>query len=347
MLRYDSHKGFCHNDEPISKKKDIITTNGLDQLDWESYLPYLEEDVGGVPEAPKVPVAKLKKEQRQLKKVNAARTRLQKRQQKQNEALNDAGEFNQYTAKNDLKSLYSKIIALSGRSRKEEFKVFQYHSIATYKSDLDHILPGEWLNDNNISLIYELINRFVLDQGKAYMGQIQLLFPSLVHLFLHFPISTVEDLESILPMKELRKLKLIFIPINFIDGDCMEEVNTGDHWALCLFSVLDNTLYVYDSMADDAASDDYLGELVKRLGGMLVKKNIKIVKMKCDQQDNFDDCGVYLIMITCYLINQLVSGDIDLNMGNVKLNALSGRVEMMRLVYEIAKRAQGPMPRFE
>ena len=62
--------------------------------------------------------------------------------------------------------------------------------------------------------------------------------------------------------------------------------------------------------------------------------------MKCAQQDNFDDCGVYVIMFTCLLVSLLLSGEPTLfDLANVRLDGLQGRLSIMELVHRIATSA--------
>lgn len=142
-----------------------------------------------------------------MKKINASRRRKLKREQElDNKGESKFPDFKPYLAKQELKALFSSIVKSTCQNSKADAKILQYHSIALYKSDLEHILPGEWLNDNNISLIYELIIQIFIKHGRKFSNQIQLLFPSLIQLLMHFP----DDVESLLPVDELKSLKLIF-----------------------------------------------------------------------------------------------------------------------------------------
>lgn len=360
---YNEQKGFCVGMGSIRqvlgrRGRPLVKSVGFEQLPWDDvFLESGEDDADNEVEDPMKKLTKSeRKEKRLQKKVNAARRRKLQREQENagdSNAGDSAGDGSSYAITTNLKRVYNKILTLSGESRSHDCKLFQYHSTAVYRSDLDLLWPEEWLNDNNISLMFELIyQNFLkpkLDLHK-FNHQVQLLNPSLVQLFLHFP---PDNIEAILPLDDLKNLKFIFLPINFIDNDNIdfEDVNNGDHWSLALFSVLENRLYVYDSMNidDDDAEKEWLGELTTRLSSCksIVKgnKKIDVVKMLCDQQDNFDDCGVYLIMIACYLVKQLLFHDeeqnsndgitIDLDIGNVRFNATAGRLYMMELIYKL------------
>lgn len=345
---YDEHKGYCVTNEPINKvnENEGIINNGLQTLPWDLYLPEETDDLllasdNTSTSTPKPLTKQEKREAKQLKKINASRRRKLKREQElDNKRESKFPDFKPYLAKQELKALFSSIVKSTCQNSEADAKILQYHSIALYKSDLEHILPGEWLNDNNISLIYELIIQIFIKHGRKFSNQIQLLFPSLIQLLMHFP----DDVESLLPIDELKSLKLIFLPINFIDemDVDLEDANNGDHWSLGVLSLLDNTLYVYDSMQidDDEISEIQLKKLVQKLQSCntIVHGKLKVRHLKCDQQQNFDDCGVYVIMITCYLINQLLHQDeMSLDISRVKFNPLDARLHIMKLISRLIK----------
>lgn len=345
---YDEHKGYCVTNEPINKvnENEGIINNGLQTLPWDLYLPEETDDLllasdNTSTSTPKPLTKQEKREAKQLKKINASRRRKLKREQElDNKRESKFPDFKPYLAKQELKALFSSIVKSTCQNSEADAKILQYHSIALYKSDLEHILPGEWLNDNNISLIYELIIQIFIKHGRKFSNQIQLLFPSLIQLLMHFP----DDVESLLPVDELKSLKLIFLPINFIDemDVDLEDANNGDHWSLGVLSLLDNTLYVYDSMQidDDEISEIQLKKLVQKLQSCntIVHGKLKVRHLKCDQQQNFDDCGVYVIMITCYLINQLLHQDeMSLDISRVKFNPLDARLHIMKLISRLIK----------
>lgn len=347
-IAWREHKGFCI-DPNYSPSKETITTNGIDLLPWHKYIEKenADEEFNTLSSQDTTPNKKLtkleKRELRQTKKINVQR-RKQMQRQIELDSSNTAIEatFKPYLAKQELKQIYNKIIAKKSTVKETalDFKVAQCHSISVYKSDLEHILPGEWFNDNNISFIFELIKETFINLGQCrpFTNQVQLLFPSVVQLVQHFPAS---DIENLLPMDDLKKLRFIFLPINMIDEPLeeldLETANNGDHWVLGILSLLDEKLYIYDSMKidDDVKGDSQLQTLCKKLESCsnLVRGKIKIVLLNCDQQRNFDDCGVFVVMITCYLVNQFCfEEEISLDLSHIKFNPLDARLSLMKLV---------------
>ncbi|CAK9439454.1 uncharacterized protein LODBEIA_P35660 [Lodderomyces beijingensis] len=367
VFEWRDHKGICisrEGDPEDVQPKERILTNGLQCLPWSQYMPEMdeskeppeeEEEATTAPDgtAPRTKLTRSeKRELRQSKKISAQRKRQLKRQSELDEkgrgvVVEDVA-YRPYMAKQEIKHLFTNIIlnksdTKDALSLRKDFKILQYHSIALYRSDLEHILPGEWLNDNDISFVYELLVQIFIksDQCRDFATQIQLLFPSLVQLMLHFP---ADDIENLLPMSDLSKSRFIFLPINFID-EPLEEVdletsNNGDHWALGVLSLLENKLYIYDSMriSDNENDARQLMSLCAKLESCpkLIKGKITVVHMKCDQQRNFDDCGVFVIMITCYLVSQLLFHDrISLDVSNIQLNALDARLYIMKLIAKL------------
>ena len=345
------YKGLCLSSEKCPKMGPIYS-DGLDQFDWLLALPEVEITTPSAELAVELPkkkgkeVRKERKELRKLRKASQLAAVSHAKSSRDGNILSPPSdeEFNPYVVKKRIKDLHLQII----RSAKGEgdTKLFKCGLVDIYKLDVLYLLPEEWLNDNNISFMYEMIvTHFLKEHDFGF--HIQLLFPAITQLILHFPIE--EDLQSILPMKDLAKLRVIFLPFNFIDENDyadLENANNGDHWALCVLSMVEKKLFVYDSMAMDGEDDALLHKLAQRLQKTLFKPNekITIVKMKCDQQQNFDDCGVFLIMFSCFLIAQLVSGEpTDLSVAHVRFNPLLARLKIMEIVYKLSQENNGQL----
>lgn len=358
----NEHKGFCFDvadtdSDSSSNSRELTVTSGFELLPWDNYVVDDEKQYEEMPQIEnKLAKKKLGKEQRKeerlQKKLNASR----KKQAKKSEELKDDKEKGSYLIEMDqnpfqlqleIKKVYSKI-GQQIPKKSEDSRLYQYHSIGVYWSDVKHVLPEEWIDDNNIAFIYELLEQnFLNEEVNKFSYQISLLTPAVVQLFLHIPDTS--QLESILPTNELKKLKFIFLPINFIDNYeevDLEAANVGDHWALCLLDLLNNNLYVYDSMAEDEEIKDnkLLQELVKRISlcKSIVPSSAQLnpILMQCDQQTNSNDCGVYTIMMTIVLLKRLLyDKTINFDLRQIKFNALKGRLHILELVYVLFKKA--------
>ncbi|CAH2350813.1 hypothetical protein CLIB1423_02S05754 [[Candida] railenensis] len=386
MIGYDARTGYYNSRSGfvVNFESDQISS-GLDLLPWDSILEEEsepdedeEEKEKAGHDSPKKLTKQQKKEIRQNKKINAARKRKLKRESELKSrassssssssssasASNQLHVLNHYEITSNIKNTYNKLIQLlekehpKEKGKSSDQKFLQFHSVALYKSDLTHLLPDEWLCDNNIAFMYEVIANGFLS-SMDFPHEISLLNPSLVQLFLHMPYDpdTPDTLETMLPVKELSRSKFLFLPMNYIDdfqSINMEEANNGDHWFLAVLSLLDNRLYVYDSMSSDDDDDSLLVELTKRLQtckSIVKRGKIDVIKVNCQQQDNFDDCGIFLIMFTCVIINRLIrlthseeeEGERDadpiitLDISKVKLEPLLGRLSLLNLILKYYK----------
>lgn len=338
LIVLDQHKGFCFGPKQ-TLRSEKVSTNGFDQFDWSDVFPAAHEDATEAEAHPDEATArksKLNRQERKEHKRKAAALKRRLRSQRDEGEGAETSVFNRFASESRIEKIHDRLSKESGK----DFKLFHIDLIAFYKSDMDHILPDEWLNDNNISFVYQLLSTHFI-KSHVFGYQLQLLFPSLVQLFIHYPM--VDDLHSILPMKELEKLRFVFLPINFIEEDCstnLDDANGGDHWALCVLSTAEKRLYVYDSMAidDDEDSDRLLRQLAQRLEKVFKTGKLQVMRQSCDQQENFDDCGVFLIMFSCYLVLQLLSGNpTNLSLSQVKFNPLSARLTMMEMVEAMSK----------
>lgn len=333
----DPHKGICIDAAPCTAVATV--SSGLDRLDWDAHL--------SVPPAPPVPEPTNRKERKAQKKQAVAARRKQKRE---SEAANDktnsksdtestAEPINRFAVVQKLEQLHR----LIAPRKNADYVVATFGLITLYKSDVDLIMCEQWLNDNNIAFVYETLWTYFI-KPSDFGHHLYLLYPALVQLLVHYPVP--EDIGSIVPLKKLARLKVVLMPFNFVDEYAsidLEDANVGDHWALALVCVPQKTVYIYDSMTSDADADAnntaLLAQLVARIKVAMFKPAdaLAVKHMPCAQQENFDDCGVYTIMYSCFLVAQLMSGNpTSLDLGRVRFDALLGRMAMMELVYKIA-----------
>lgn len=290
-----------------------LNSTGLSDIDWVN----LPDDAPKEPSPP--PVAPTRKQPRRRAKTTKA-------VKGQADASPGAGDkHNRFT----IKRTYSQIV---GNSKATD-KLFSFRTMPVYREDIDYILPGEWLNDLDISIMYELLGDLLEHHGLK--EPLQLIYPLVVHLLMYLPM----DPHDLLP-KEVVDAQFLFLPVNVLDEEAVQDDYDGDHWALTLFSVLENKLYVYDLMADDDGAATFTN-LAKKLQSvkLIVRlhKPISVEMIACDQQKNFDDCGVFVVMITALLVLRFIRAklddvQVDLNVEHIKLDGLQGRGDIMSLI---------------
>lgn len=134
MLVLDPHKGFLFVPSQHTSR-DKVHSNGFDQLNWDEHLQIEESDT--TPEtdtrededvlSPRKLSRKMRKELKQQKKASARKLR---------QARNEIAEtftdpdFNEYTAKHQIKRIHDKILKKNTLPDSTDFKVFHYESIA-------------------------------------------------------------------------------------------------------------------------------------------------------------------------------------------------------------------------
>lgn len=296
-IRFDEYKGFVLDPHLSIHRPEELTT-GIDKLPIKSILALNETDGDIV----NVSSKKSKRAERQQQQ----RVRMSKRKLKQTtKSLDD----NPYKVTNEIKKIYSKY------NVKQEIKLLQYGSVSLYSTDLTQVLPGEWINDNIISIIYEYLNINCLDTD-IMKKSITLMVPSVVQLIAYTDFDIIEA-------KDFKQLKFIFLPIN--------ETEEGDHWVLGVLNLLENKFLIYDSMTGDII-DIYSRLLEKFIKLGIVSNQMQIQQMKIEQQTNFDDCGVYLLMISCYLIHMLINEEVNFDLKSIKLDPITGRLHILKLI---------------
>ncbi|GMM36065.1 hypothetical protein DASC09_033900 [Saccharomycopsis crataegensis] len=232
-------------------------------------------------------------------------------------------------------------------------RVLEYHDITIRKEDIFCLGHDEWLNDNNLSYIYERLEKVPLHEyiheqnsqllntklAKRWKNSIVLLKPSLAFLLLKFPDPTA--LQGILPPLELSSF--LFVPIN--DNDDVEAAEGGSHWSLVVVSLLEGVAYFYDTLAEDEDEGNYeesmalvtnLNFYLEAVGGGHKKVVGKVVKTPL--QINGSDCGVHVLQITAILLARIMEcgedGGIPYGLEGLELSALDGRIWILRDMLE-------------
>lgn len=236
--------------------------------------------------------------------------------------------FTQFT----IKQIYSQIVG----STKASDKLFLYRTLPVYREDIDYILPGEWLNDLDISLAYEMMLALLQHHGMDKL--VQMVWPLVVHLLMYLPM----DPKDLLP-PELDQAEVVFLPINVLEEDDADDDNDGDHWALTVLLVVDHVLYVYDLMSEEPLPPAF-GQMAQKLLrcnlGLRTSKPLKVEVMKCDQQHNFDDCGIHVIINLALIIRQLIAAktddtEVDMDLSAVKADLFQARGQFLALIKQL------------
>lgn len=266
---------------------------------------------------------------------------------------NDNYEFNHISDASKVKklnTLYNEILTTFKKHHNlckvgDDIKILQFFDISIYKEDLFNMKDDEWLNDNNISFIYEYLERYQLqsfiDENFIKRDSICLLRPSMVYLLANTPDPSC--LKGVLP--PLEKADFIFLPIN--DSGDVEAVGDGSHWSLVAISMLDRKALVYDTL--EKANNKEALEVIKKLieylnNDRFDERYFQLEEVeKTPQQLNGSDCGILTSQITSFLLSRLLNLKkledhfVNFDLNNVKISSIDGRIFVMGTILNILK----------
>lgn len=203
--------------------------------------------------------------------------------------------------------------------------VLEFYDVTVYKEDIDNLQPGYWLNDNNISFVYEYLERLEIYRA-GFQSQIFLLRPSMAFL-----LGQGNPLEVAEFLPDFKHASFIFLPIN--DNNNVEIVS-GNHWSLLVVSVEDGKAIYYDTVGECniMAARNVADKLAVVLGQQLT-----FLVAPTPQQSNGSDCGVYVCEITSLLLRRLLytEGFIDLGISNLTFVADAGRTFILTAILQL------------
>ncbi|KAG5368641.1 NEDD8-specific protease 2 [Yarrowia sp. C11] len=203
--------------------------------------------------------------------------------------------------------------------------VLEFYDVTVYKEDIDNLQPGYWLNDNNISFVYEYLERLEIMRA-GFQSQIFLLRPSMAFLLGQ---GDPREVAEFLP--DFKHASFIFLPIN--DNNNVEIVS-GNHWSLLVVSVEDGKAIYYDTVGECniAAARNVADKL-----GVVLNQKLNFLVAPTPQQSNGSDCGVYVCEITSLLLRRLLytEGFIDLGISNLTFVADAGRTFILTAILQL------------
>lgn len=203
--------------------------------------------------------------------------------------------------------------------------VLEFYDVTVYKEDIDNLQPGYWLNDNNISFVYEYLERLEIMRA-GFQSQIFLLRPSMAFL-----LGQGNPLEVAEFLPDFKHASFIFLPIN--DNNNVEIVS-GNHWSLLVVSVEDGKAIYYDTVGECniAAARNVADKL-----GVVLNQKLNFLVAPTPQQSNGSDCGVYVCEITSLLLRRLLytEGFIDLGISNLTFVADAGRTFILTAILQL------------
>ncbi|KKZ65828.1 hypothetical protein EMCG_01213 [[Emmonsia] crescens] len=142
-------------------------------------------------------------------------------------------------------------------------------------------------------------------------------------------------------LPDFTKTSHIFLPIN----DCrnVNEAEGGTHWSLLLVSVVDGIAFHYDSLPPGNGEEALQATL--KLSSLL-NKRLRFINLEDSPvQENSSDCGIFVCLhMRQLLLKRLLmansSEKISMSLGGMKVNANSGRKEIVRIIERFRKKGE-------
>ncbi|KAK2751887.1 hypothetical protein FQN55_008629 [Onygenales sp. PD_40] len=209
-----------------------------------------------------------------------------------------------------------------------------YYDVRLTNDDVD-TLKNDWLTDNVIAFWEEYLEREFL---VNYMtSNIVLLRPSMSFMLLQ----TADPLTLREALPDFTNTTHIFLPIN----DChnVNEAEGGTHWSLLLVSAVDRIAFHYDSLPP-GNREEALQATLKL--GILLNIHLRFISLDDSPvQENCSDCGVFVCLSMRHLLLKRLllassSEKISMNLGGIRVNASSGRREIVRIIDRFRRRGE-------
>ena len=197
--------------------------------------------------------------------------------------------------------------------------LFSYNDADIYDRDLALFNPHQWLNDSCINFCFRHIENDIKELDK---DETILLFDPSVTAFLRLQCEDPEDYKQLAEGIKLTQRKWLIIPIT--DQQSFEIAST--HWSLLVINVIGGQMLHFDTAGSyntSSANDTRLQ--IKNLFQSTFQyfKSVQIIKkVKCPQQQNGYDCGVY-----CILFAEIISRFLITNTENIDMNEIEKLIQ--------------------
>ena len=205
--------------------------------------------------------------------------------------------------------------------------VLSYHDCLLRQSDIDLLLGPNWINDSLIGFYYEYLEKN-LESSKS--SEILYASPELTQLI---KLTDPSQISIFLEPLDASEKKFIFFPLN----NCERRDSTGgSHWSLLVFSKVENTFFHFDSFK--RSNEGIARDFARNLGTYFLRKELgKFVETDCPQQENYFDCGLFVMCITDVLTEYVLNNSKmkGYNLENVKNMVMEKRKSLLELIEKL------------
>jgi Ulp1 family protease len=207
--------------------------------------------------------------------------------------------------------------------------LFSYRDADVHLEDLVLFEDGQWLNDSCINFCFRRL------EDELNSNKVLLVDPCLVS-FLRFQVDADEEFEELASGLGVKEKTWLLVPIN----DCSDLLGASTHWSLLLCNIESG----YVAHCDSCGNTNFLSatktteKLCKLLGRYHTIQSFRFqfirfssffsklfsnrklsvpVSIRCPQQTNGYDCGVYTILFAraaCVLFRTCPASDVAENL---------------------------------
>ncbi|XP_057364928.1 sentrin-specific protease 8-like [Daphnia carinata] len=154
--------------------------------------------------------------------------------------------------------------------------LLNYHNSLLRQSDVKLLQNADWLNDQVIGFWFEYLENSTMDNSVC------LVCPEVTQFI---KLGSPSDTPFFVDPLNLSQRALVLFPVN--DSMFLDHPG-GSHWSLLVYAGLLKKYYHLDSLIGTN-----LGH-AKKIANNLHLPNEEVVELKCTQQENSYDCGVFV-----------------------------------------------------
>lgn len=167
--------------------------------------------------------------------------------------------------------------------------VLSYHNTCLTKDDVQLLENKSWLNDKLIGFMFEY---FEYELYAGLQSSVAYISPEVTQFIKVIEVS--HEVQVFLEPLLLKEKKVIFFAVN---DNQSQHTAGGSHWSLLVFDNINSIFHHFDSLypSNEYAAKSLASKVFKHISGSSVETYRFDAQRDCSQQQNFYDCGIYLI----------------------------------------------------
>lgn len=184
---------------------------------------------------------------------------------------------------------------------------YDYLDQEIYKEDMEMLRRGGWLTDSTVSACFRYVECIVHRDNDVD----DMIFMNAAVTSYAIRENDEEDFAEIFEDFDIDKKRMIFFPINDSNG---LSARSGSHWSMLIFDRDAKDPFMHFDSAKSASRNLLNAKILFKKVLPLLKldlkaKDVAIKEMKCPQQTNAQDCGLY----ACKFAECYSSGDVAMS----------------------------------